>query len=117
MPKQPDYHRGYAAGIHMLLYGPVRARDAEGHPEGKALEILIQVLEQADRDAAFSRPLLNKKDTEKIYTAKEWLDKHSSVSVTLFKLAKGGRMNVHKLSAGFLQIIGTTIFYYHGRCA
>jgi len=57
--------------------------------KGKALEILIQVLEQADRDAAFSRPLLNKKDTEKIYTAKEWLDKHSSVSVTLFKLARG----------------------------
>ncbi len=82
--------------------------------KGKASEILVNVLEQTMQQApATGGVWLSKKDTEKIYAARDWLDQLYDKPVTLFELARKVGMNVHKLSTGFLQITGTTVFYYH----
>jgi YesN/AraC family two-component response regulator len=80
---------------------------------GKTWELLVQVLEQASRHSAFAGSTLSQCYVEKIHVAKEYLDQHYCTPITLFELAKKVGMNVHKLSTGFLQITGTTVFCYH----
>lgn len=82
--------------------------------KGKAMEILIQVLEQTMiQEAPPIRIGLSKADAEKIYAARDHLDACYDKPVTLFELARKVAMNVHKLSSGFHQITGTTVFCYH----
>lgn len=81
--------------------------------KGKASEILIQVLEQTMKETPLAGPWLSKKDTEKIYAARDFLDQLYDRPFTLFELARKVGMNVHKLSSGFLQITGSTVFCYH----
>jgi AraC-like DNA-binding protein len=81
--------------------------------KGRALEILIQALELTTHQPTSCPTGLTRQDIEKIYAAKDWLEQQYNRPVTLFELARTVGMNVHKLSAGFLQVTGTTVFNYH----
>ena len=81
--------------------------------KGRALEILIQALELTTHQPIICPAGLTRLDTEKIRDAKDWLEQQYTRPITLFELARKVGMNAHKLSYGFLQIIGTTVFNYH----
>ena len=90
------------------------------HPEilecikrGRILEILVKALEYAAIRNSTPAQILNQQDVEKIYAAKDWLTQQIDKPVTLYVLARKVGLNVHKLSIGFHQITGTTIFHFH----
>jgi YesN/AraC family two-component response regulator len=81
--------------------------------QGKMLELLVKAVEQPLQPSSSCPVRLPSQDAEKIHKARSWLDEQFNKPVTLFELAKKVGMNVHKLSSGFLQVVGTTVFYYH----
>lgn len=81
--------------------------------KGRALEILVASLEPTTHQLSPSHIGLTRYDQERIFAAKDWLDQQYHRPITLFELSKKVGTNVHKLSSGFLLLMGTTIFNYH----
>lgn len=81
--------------------------------DGKALELLVRVLEHYPAASAEYQERISNQDAEKIYSAREWLNDQKNRPVSLYELSKKVGLNVHKLNIGFQKIIGTTVFDYH----
>ena len=101
----------------MSLFLNEKYKDADTNTcirKGRVLELLAKAIEHTpDNHIVGNSIKLNKQDAERIYEARTWLDQQFNRAVTLFELSKKAGMNVHKLSIGFLQMTGTTIFHYH----
>jgi len=81
--------------------------------KGRTLELLLKIAECPTQTSYCSPIAINKLDLEKIDAAKSWLDQVPNRSITLFEISRKVGLNVHKLSTGFLQLTGATVFNYH----
>lgn len=80
--------------------------------EGKALELVSLRLHQLFEVTEPTPPSLNSTDIERIYHARELLEKQMVAPPSLFRLAKKAGLNDTKLKRGFKQVFGTTVFDY-----
>ena len=80
--------------------------------ETKAIELFIAQLEQAEN---LNKPLpscLNKKDIEKLYAVKEFIEQNILQNHSLASLSRKVGLNEFKLKKGFKELFGTTVFSY-----
>ena len=81
--------------------------------ESKVLELLMLQLEQMQLSGEKpGRPLISAEDMEKLYKAKELLDKRYVSPPTIIELSKLISLNEFKLKQGFKAYYGTTVYGY-----
>ena len=77
--------------------------------DAKVMELLIILLDRIAAHPVTRRHPLRKDDLEKIYEAKEYLQKNISKKITLRILSKKVGLNTNKLKNGFLYVYGCTV--------
>ncbi|SEO83637.1 AraC-type DNA-binding protein [Mucilaginibacter gossypiicola] len=83
------------------------------YTESKVLELLMLQLEQMQKDSnEDDAPQIKTEDIEKLYHAKELLDKVYVNPPTIKKLSRLINLNEFKLKQGFKAYYGTTIYGY-----
>lgn len=81
--------------------------------ESKIIELLLLQIEQFEASQnTVATPNLRKEDIEKIYYAKELVEKNMSQPYSLLELSHKVGLNDFKLKKGFKQLFGTTVFGY-----
>jgi AraC-like DNA-binding protein len=81
--------------------------------ESKVLELLLLQLEQvSEEDAGVRATSLKPLDVEKIWYARELLEKNISCPLSLLELAQQAGLNDFKLKKGFKEVFGNTVFGY-----
>ncbi|QES87507.1 helix-turn-helix domain-containing protein [Rhizosphaericola mali] len=81
--------------------------------ESKVIELLILQLTQVkENNHLLCESVLRKDDREKIYEAKEILEKQIENPCSLLQLSEMVGINDFKLKKGFKEVFGTTVFNY-----
>lgn len=97
---------------YAMLYCPYKGLVKRLYLEGKLLEICALQIEQVQQ-ATTPRPTsLKAADIDKLMAAREWLDEHFLLPVTLLGLARQVGLNDFKLKKGFRELFHTTVFGY-----
>ncbi|MBX2923200.1 MAG: helix-turn-helix transcriptional regulator [Chitinophagaceae bacterium] len=80
--------------------------------ESKLMELYLLQINSLTADERQFATLLKKADIEKIYEAKEFIDRHYGEACSIIYLAAHFGLNQQKLKTGFREVLGTTVFGY-----
>jgi AraC-like DNA-binding protein len=86
--------------------------------ESLSMQILLQILREFDRSHASRRDLssLRTRDLNRIYIARDYLNKNFASAPSIGELARRVGMNQTKLKGVFREVTGMTIYDYILRC-
>lgn len=86
--------------------------------EARTLEIMAVIINQLENQCQTSEKptFLKANDIEKIYQAKQYIEKHLRNPCSLIELSRLVGLNDFKLKKGFREVMGTTVFGYLFNC-
>jgi len=80
--------------------------------ESKLMELYLLQISSLSIDGQRPVTSLKRTDIEKIYEAREFIEKHYGEGCSIVYLAAHIGLNQQKLKAGFREVLGTTVFRY-----
>lgn len=81
--------------------------------ENKVAELLVmQVAQHTHRHTGTTASVISKRDSQKLYYAKELIEKNLQEPCTLIELSALAGINDFKLKKGFKELFGNTVFGY-----
>lgn len=81
--------------------------------ESKIIELFLLQVEQAGKlNGKQPVSYIHKRDTEKLYAVRDYLNDHMFEPLTLAQIARHGGLNDFKLKRGFKELFGNTVFGY-----
>jgi len=99
--------------IHSILYNPFEEGLRALYLETKALELILLALHRSLQDNTLFRPvMLTGYDKEKLQEARAYLLEHIDDRTSIADLSRMIGINRNKLTGGFRQLYGITIFEF-----
>lgn len=80
--------------------------------ESKLMELYLLQMNSLAASDLHATTKLKKADIEKIYEAKEFIDKYYGEACSIIGLSSHIGLNQQKLKTGFREVLGTTVFGY-----
>ncbi|MEL7316756.1 MAG: AraC family transcriptional regulator, partial [Cyanobacteria bacterium J06559_3] len=98
--------------LRQILEWPYQGITRQLYLEGKVLELLALYFNEALIGAPDQPKTLKARDVDRIYEARDILIQNATNPPSLAALSRRVHLNESKLSQGFRQVFGTTVFGY-----